>query len=307
MTVSSGAESTPRRFKRFPPGSGNLRVPVDSRADAEATIALWPACRPSAVIARRVARTAVRLFGPLAIPGRARPWRPPTGEPAWRELLERWGSTVGEIEAWSIYERPQAEREGFAALLLRDGLPLGFAKLRTDPAPIDREWDAMRAMRAARPTTFEVPEPLEKGAAGEWRWWLSRALPLGLHAPPIEPPLSAITGEIGAALRALPRASTVPDHWTPMHGDFTPWNLRDSGGRLLLIDWEDAGWGPPSADLVLYRAVEAALGGARRPVEGAGEAIGYWLGTLDPASGDARDRRLARGLEGALRWMEARA
>ena len=52
-----------------------------------------------------------------------------------------------------------------------------------------------------------------------------------------------------------------------MHGDFTPWNLRSSRTRALsLVDWEDAGWGPPDADEVLYRAVSAAL--TRPPVTG---------------------------------------
>jgi aminoglycoside phosphotransferase (APT) family kinase protein len=38
-----------------------------------------------------------------------------------------------------------------------------------------------------------------------------------------------------------------------MHGDFVPWNLREApGGELWLLDWEDAGWAPPSADLLRY-------------------------------------------------------
>jgi aminoglycoside phosphotransferase (APT) family kinase protein len=46
-----------------------------------------------------------------------------------------------------------------------------------------------------------------------------------------------------------------------MHGDFVPWNLReDSQGQLWLLDWEDAGWGPPLADLVRYAVAYHSLG-----------------------------------------------
>jgi aminoglycoside phosphotransferase (APT) family kinase protein len=46
-----------------------------------------------------------------------------------------------------------------------------------------------------------------------------------------------------------------------VHGDFVPWNLReDSRGQLWLLDWEDAGWGPPFADLVRYIVAYHSLG-----------------------------------------------
>ena len=45
----------------------------------------------------------------------------------------------------------------------------------------------------------------------------------------------------------------IPPHWRPIHGDYVPWNLReDDSGQLWLLDWEDARWGPPLADLVRY-------------------------------------------------------
>ena len=50
-------------------------------------------------------------------------------------------------------------------------------------------------------------------------------------------------------------------HWRPMHGDLVPWNLReDRQGQLRLLDWEDAGWGPPLADLLRFIVAYASLG-----------------------------------------------
>jgi hypothetical protein len=53
----------------------------------------------------------------------------------------------------------------------------------------------------------------------------------------------------------------IPAHWRPMHGDLVPWNLRqDKRGQLWLLDWEDAGWGPPLADLLRFIVAYASLG-----------------------------------------------
>lgn len=307
MTGSGAVATKPRRFKRFPPGSGNLWVPLDSRESAMAAISLWPACRASAVWARRLAHAGVRMAGARILPGRSRTWIPPTGTGIWRRLLARWGRDVGAVGSWSVYERPQVEREGFAALLLADGRPRGFAKVRSVEAPVVREWEAMRAARRLEPTSFDVPRPLSTGREEGWHWWLSEPLPMGLHAPPRDPPLTAITAEIVEALEGLPRPEGTPEHWIPMHGDLTPWNLRESTNGLILIDWEDAGWGPPGADEVLYRAVEAALGGELRRVPDAREAIDFWREATDAEGGEARDRRLARGIDEALSWMELRS
>lgn len=307
MSVAKAVAATSRRFKRFPPGTGNLLVPVDSRTAAMAAIALWPACRSTAVWARRLARTAVAIAGPRALPGRARTWTPPPGQDVWDRLVDRWSEVVGSVASWSVYQRPQTERDGFAVLLIEQGRPRGFAKVRAAADPIAREWRALKAARGARTGAFEVPEPLATGEEDGWHWWLSRSLPVGLHTPPRDPPLEAITAEIHEALAGFPRPEGTPDHWSPIHGDLTPWNLRESSGRLVLVDWEDAGWGPPRADEVLYRAVVAALGGERRRVPDAREAIEYWRRDTTDAGADRRDRRLSRGIGEALSWMAARS
>jgi glycosyltransferase involved in cell wall biosynthesis len=60
---------------------------------------------------------------------------------------------------------------------------------------------------------------------------------------------------------ALERPPDIPSHWRPIHGDLVPWNLREDDCRQLwLLDWEDAGWGPPLADSVRYIVAYRSLG-----------------------------------------------
>ena len=93
-----------------------------------------------------------------------------------------------------------------------------------------------------------------------------------------------------------------------MHGDFAPWNLRQlRGGSLALIDWEDAGFGPPGADEVFYQATSAALWG-RPPVRSdASEAVEFWRRRVEPQPATDRDHRLSVALAQALSRMKAPA
>lgn len=107
-----------------------------------------------------------------------------------------------------------------------------------------------------------------------------------------------------------------------MHGDFTPWNLRRlANGDLALLDWEGAGWGPPGADEVLYRAAATAVLGAPPVRVEAPEAIRFWRERLErrlsgqvggatdggPQGRGRRDRRLDLAVRQALREMEEAA
>ncbi|MEO6821926.1 MAG: phosphotransferase, partial [Candidatus Nanopelagicales bacterium] len=89
----------------------------------------------------------------------------------------------------------------------------------------------------------------------------------------------------------LPRTSRVPDHWRPMHGDLSPWNLRRGRDGSFLIDWEDATWGPPRADRVYFSITgHAALGGPA-PSWGPAddEAREYWRAVITARSGGDED------------------
>lgn len=90
-----------------------------------------------------------------------------------------------------------------------------------------------------------------------------------------------------------------------MHGDFTPQNLlRFPDGRLVLIDWEDSGWGPPDSDLVLYRATDAAVKGGVAEIDPNSEAAVYWCSKMAHAANSRREERLRLAVIRQLARME---
>jgi glycosyltransferase involved in cell wall biosynthesis/thiamine kinase-like enzyme len=96
-------------------------------------------------------------------------------------------------------------------------------------------------------------------------WSVRQYEPLpSLHGPAKWDPerIRRVAEDVSFALEGLfPKPARTPKHWRPIHGDFVPWNLReDSQGQLWLLDWEDAGWGPPLADLVRYVVAYHSLG-----------------------------------------------
>lgn len=196
----------------------------------------------------------------------------------WAGLERQWREQIGEFDGFALYLRRPAGRAGFSLLPLRAGDPVGLIKLkRGSRETLEHEYKALAAVVRFSPTSFEVPTPIAVGQEEEWNFLALTPLPPLPHRAPRFPPLALILREIAEALADLPRAADTPAHWRPMHGDFTPWNLRQlPGARLVLFDWENAGWGPPGADATLYRATLAALArqtGGRWPYA---EAVSYW-------------------------------
>jgi hypothetical protein len=230
-------------------------------------------------------------------------------EPEWTVLSDLWQRELGTFDEVTGYSRLQAGRPGAALLLLRRGLPIAFVKLRRgNPGSLTNEDLAMRSVWRFGPRPFRMPEPLRSGSAAGWHYLASAPLPPGRHHPPADPPLRAVVKEIEAALSELPRPQGTPEHWRPMHGDFAPWNLRQlRDGSLVLIDWEDAGFGPPGADEVFYRATSAALWGRHPTPSGAGEAVEFWRRRVQPQTATRRDHLLAVAVDQALNRMEASA
>jgi glycosyltransferase involved in cell wall biosynthesis len=101
-------------------------------------------------------------------------------------------------------------------------------------------------------------------------WSIRQYEPLPrLHRPAKWHParMRGVAEDVSRALEGvLPRPEGTPAHWRPIHGDYVPWNLReDDRGQLWLLDWEDAGWGPPHADLVRYIVAYHSLGWSSPP------------------------------------------
>lgn len=296
------------QFKRFPPGWGHVRVPTSSKRAALAGISMYAACRITGVWGQRLVWAGVTLLGPHIIPSRNTRWEPPIEPDTWRELLLLWRAELGNFDSMVVYERPQAGRGGLAVLPLSDGDPIAFVKLRDDGEPLRIEAQALTSLLSMGPRTFSIPRPLATGRTGRWHHLICTPLPRGVHRVPSSPELDTILEEIEAGLSSIPRPSGIPHHWRPMHGDFTPWNLRQfSEGGLLLIDWEESGWGPPGADRVLYLASEAAVRRRSLTVSPYQEAVRFWSERVASRPIEDRDHRLTRGLIGSLNRMEARS
>ncbi|HET9011444.1 MAG TPA: phosphotransferase, partial [Gemmatimonadaceae bacterium] len=284
-------------YKAFPPSWGPLRIPLSSRRAALAGLSLYSACRPRALLAQRTAWVSVALLGPRALTGRSAPWDPiPPAE--WQALEEAWRAEFGAFDEIAGYQRTDPTRGGVAMLLLNAGRAVAFVKARRgDDASLAREVWATQAAWRAPLRSFRVAEPLGSGEVAGWTFAAFAPLPARPHQPPAHPPLHSIVAELDQVLDALPRSAATPANWRPMHGDFTPWNLRQTDGRALyLVDWEDVSWAPPGADEVLYRATAAALNHQPAQPVHAPEAIAFWRARIAARCGDQRDQRLRAGI-----------
>ncbi|MFT4216293.1 MAG: phosphotransferase [Micropruina sp.] len=236
-------------------------------------------CRPIAVAAQRALYLAVRVAGSRIIPGRRGTWTEPLPGAKWQELLDQWRSAVGPVDDLVLYRRPQVGRSGLAALLLRHGRGVGFARFHPDEARVEREFGIVSAVHAARPTSFAVARPLASGRLADGGAWLVNEslpnYPLGAVRDPAV--RERVADEIGEVLTGvLPRPDGTPAHWRVAHGDLAPWNLRTLlGGAVRVIDWEDACYAPPGVDR-LYGALTAhTTFGAPLPNAAPGEAIDW--------------------------------
>jgi hypothetical protein len=291
--------------RRFPPTVGNLLLPVDSRSAARAGLACYAACRTRTRGAQILAYGIAGALGPRAVPGRTTSWSPPMNSDIWLDLRRRWRAIAGDSDHMVVFERRHSERSGFATLLLDGGRPILFVKigLRSDGV-LAREFHAQSLVASSEPVTFRVPRPLNLDSVGNWSSLAMEPLPSAFSSPPRRPPLGAIVAEIRSSLAAIPRPPEVPSHWEPMHGDFTPANLRQyPAGFLTLIDWEQVGWGPPAADETHYIAWSAALRGKVPAFPNRmEESRRYWL-TRVRSWGPETERsfvRTRRALESAL-------
>ncbi|MCP2336851.1 phosphotransferase [Actinomadura rupiterrae] len=278
-------------------------MPVSSRRGALAGVSLLTKSKPVAVAAQWAMYGAVAVAGPRVLPGQRLSWDAPGDPELWRDVADG----VGGFDGVAVYERPQASREGVAAVLLRAGRPAGFLKVRPDAGELDREERALRAFAHGCSAAFRVPMVLGRGEAGGRHWMVIEAMPARPARPVRRPDLEGVVEAVQDALApALPPVPEATEHWRPMHGDLTAWNLRVCGrGLPWLIDWEDAAWAPPHADLVYYRATASAALGAplgTLPPD-ADEAAAFWAKRVEQRSGGDHDAALNQRLLDILRTL----
>ena len=212
---------------------------------------------------------------------------PVCGWQAWERIAhrvqERNGGASGEwLHFSSQWEK---ERSSFVGLN-RWGQPEFFLTVQ----PLAK---TPRGPMAPVPS-FRIPACTDAFSFEHWSVRQYEPLPQ-FHRPAWWDPsrIRAVAADTSRALAgALERPGPIPAHWRPMHGDLVPWNLReDTRGDLWLVDWEDAGWGPPLADLIRFIVAYHSLGwsGPARiarlaraalpdePVEAVLEVARFWL------------------------------
>lgn len=303
--MTFGEELAAGPFIRVPPRRRNIQVPVPSRRAALAGLALYAPCRFRTLVAHHAGWALVGVLGPRVLPASRGTWQPPMDADRWEAVCAGWRRALGSFDAVAVYERPQASRSGVSALLLDDGHPKAFVKLRQEAARLELSERVLTALTAAPSSHFHAPAPLAGGTEGGWEWLALSPMPLFPHRPPRHPPLGAIVEDLQDRLAPVLDGRGVPSHWRPMHGDLTPWNLRRVGPwALWLLDWEEVGWGPPRSDEVYYAATASVLLGSRaRPQPADAEAVRFWRQRVGSRPSGDFDRVLNDALVGILADM----
>jgi hypothetical protein len=159
---------------------------------------------------------------------------------------------------------------------------LVVVKLGGADTALEREGQALDLLAADPLPGIATPAPL---AAGQVKignelatYLVTTAVALRRQRAAIDEPLRTFERDLADRLATLPRNRNEsarkeadrkePDgdrsgaELVPVHGDLTPWNLRQTTRGLALFDWESTSWGPPGSDLAHYRT---ACDEVRRP------------------------------------------
>lgn len=245
---------------RFPT-SGHIWVPGSSARAAAAGLSMHSPCTAPAVLAHRLLFGAVRIVGARVLPGERASWPDPIDPDSWRECVRDWQELVGAWDSVALYQRPQQGRSGFSVLLLREGRGVGFVRVSPDHERAAHEFAVLEGLQRAEPESFTAARPLGFGTVDGYSWVASASVPnYPLGAVRQRAVRLRVIEEIGDVLETvLTHTAGQPTGWRGAHGDASPWNLRtDLLGRVIVIDWEDAGFAPAGADL-LYADLTAQL------------------------------------------------
>jgi hypothetical protein len=238
---------------------------------------IYAGSKRRSMVLQRLAVSLVSILGPRALPGKTVGWQPPMDRSIWDGMLADWEQRLGAFDAVAVYLRRQSSRAGFSVLLIDGSATTGFVKIQPGSVEgLTEEFRAQDQVYTSKPRSFRVPAPLVVEESGGWAYLAMEPLPARIHTPAFDPPLDSVLKDIERGLDLDPRPATVPEHWSPMHGDLTPWNLRKSAGELFLMDWENVGWGPPGADQALFTVATAALRHRRVRTALNKEAVAFW-------------------------------
>jgi hypothetical protein len=113
---------------------------------------------------------------------------------------------------------------------------------------------------------------VEETALGDSGWWARLRARLG----PVRQALAGRPGggvaTLDAVLARLEGRAATRLAFGSWHGDWGPWNLRATQGRLLVWDWERSGDGVPLGFDLLHFGYQTALQGLGRPPHAAAAA-----------------------------------
>lgn len=209
---------------------------------------------PKAAQVAAVAQMAVPGLRSLVAERHDRP-DPVCGWKRWDAILDRVGRIPHRVPADWLYFRSRWAKQRSSALAVDQfGTPLFLVV-------VEPRGRASVHPESAAPS-FRVPACLDSFEYDGWHVRVVEPLPKYHRATVWEPArIRRVVEDIPKSLDGLLRRPvSMPAHWRPLHGDFVPWNLRESSdGRLWLVDWEDAGWGPPLADAVRYLVADRSL------------------------------------------------
>jgi hypothetical protein len=131
-------------------------------------------------------------------------------------------------------------------------------------------------------------------------WWADVRARISATGAGLDAAADAIAAEAGDMLLRFGRG----------HGDWTPWNMRRLGGRLIVWDWERSRDGVPVGIDAAHYGLLVALNARRLPppraVADTLERAPGWLAGLDQPAQAARVIVCLELLEMSLRYAEAR-
>lgn len=275
-----GASGTPMRS--FPPGRRGVLLPLDDRRAASAGISMYTVSKRWVLFAQKLAFWFVRIFGARLLPGRTVSWSPPCSESDWIELVAQWEGSLGQIRAFSAYQRPQSSRTGLTFVVIRENGSAVVIKLRDQPGTLMTEVKALMELGRVSTEHFQAPKAISSGQHNELFWTAQQCVFDQPHVPVFDVD-DELFDEVSRALKPLFPKSTGGKMVkgdaisAPAHADLTPWNLRrDRRGQVWLFDWEDVRLAPLGSDRTYFRVTSAALTGEHLTVDLPVQAIDFW-------------------------------